>query len=538
MKKIGKISLLMGCLLVFTECDKQLDLTPLGQLDDTTFYQTEQDFEAASLSPYSTLLNFYYDQSGLGWYQVMLYPSDEVINGNAPNDRVDFNWNSNESQFNYIWQESYKGIQRANVILEKLPEATQFTNENRKKQFEGEAKFIRAYFHFLLALNFGNPPVSMSAINRFEDATKPLSTPGQIWDVVIEDLTFAKQNLPITWNAANLGRATSGAAAGMLGRVLLYRAQWDNNNALYARAIEELNAVVTSGRYSLMPNFSDNFDITKENNAESLFEIQFTRGDFNTWLPTDFGAAANENVGHAGSNRAIVWRAACGTGNICAPGANSFGYGSMHVTVPLQNAFEPGDPRIKDTFYRPGDPYLNPDRNTTAFPGAYIPYNPLWSPTGATPSKYLRVGSQERESFPPNYDLNNDRILRYADVLLMLAEARLLGNSDIAGAAALINQVRRRADPTGAILPERPAGATKDQMFQWLMHERKVELALEGHRYNDLVRWHRAGLINIKTDVDFGRQAANSGWGPRHLLKPIPQRELDLNDMLQQNTGY
>lgn len=528
MKNIGKISFLMLCLLVFTDCEKKLDLTPLGQLDDTTFYQTEKDFEAASLSAYSTLLNFYYDQSGLGWYQGILYPSDEVINGNAPNDQVDFNWNANNGQFYYIWEQSYKGIQRANVIIDRLALANKFTNETRKKQFEGEAKFMRAYFHFLLATNFGNAPVSASAVSGFEEANKPPSAPGEIWDLVIADLTYAKQNLPPTWNNANTGRVTSGAAAGMLGKVLLYRAQWEKNNALYTRAIEELNSVVTSGRYALMPNFSDNFDITKENNRESLFEIQFSRGDFNTWLPTDFGAAANENVGHAGSARSVVWRPGCGPGNICAPGANSYGYGNMHVTEPLQKAFEPGDPRIRDTYYRAGDPYF--EKGT--------PYNPLWSPTGATPSKYLRLNNQKSTDFPPNYDLNNDRILRYADVLLMLAEARLLGSSDVAGAAALINQVRRRADPTGNILPDRSASATRDQMLRWLMHERRVELALEGHRYSDLVRWHRAGLINIKTDINFGRQAANSGWDPKHLLKPIPQRELDLNDLLKQNPGY
>jgi hypothetical protein len=75
-------------------------------------------------------------------------------------------------------------------------------------------------------------------------------------------------------------------------------------------------------------------------------------------------------------------------------------------------------------------------------------------------------------------------------------------------------------------------------MFKFLMQERRVELALEGHRYNDLVRWHRAGLINIKTDINFGRTAANNNWDPKHLLKPVPQRELDLNSTLVQNPGY
>jgi hypothetical protein len=197
----------------------------------------------------------------------------------------------------------------------------------------------------------------------------------------------------------------------------------------------------------------------------------------------------------------------------------------VHITPSLQNAFEPNDPRIANTFWRAGDDFLGE------------PYNPAWSVTGSTPAKYVRqnlVGF----TFPLNIEENNDRIIRYSDVLLMLAEAELLGNNNITKAASLINQVRRRADPTGLILADRPAGVDKNQMFQWLMQERRVELALEGNRYNDLVRWHRAGLINIKRDVNFGRTPANQNWSEKHLLKPIPQRELDLNANLQQNPGY
>ncbi|RDV15039.1 RagB/SusD family nutrient uptake outer membrane protein [Pontibacter diazotrophicus] len=526
MKRISKISLVMLCMLEFTACEKQLELSPLGQLDDTTFYQTESDFEAASLSAYSTLINFYFDQSGSIWDEVMLYPSDEVARGQNPNDRNDFNWNANDAQFFNLWRESYKGIQRANVIIDALPKASNFEDEERKVQFEAEAKFVRAYLHFLLATNFGNAPVSMASISTLEGANKPMSDPGEIWDVVISDLKFAQENLPATWESTNTGRVTSGAATAMLGKVYLYRAQWDNNTALYADAVRELSAVVNSGQYSLVPTFSDNFDISKENNVESLFEIQFSRGDFNTWLPVDFGAAANENIGFAGTNRSVVWRPACGPTGLCAPKANGHGYGNMHVLEPLRNAFEPGDPRIQDTYYRAGDPYFDE------------PYNPLWSFSGATPSKYVRLSDVTEESSPPNFDLNNQRVIRYADVLLMLAEAILLGNNDVAGAAALINQVRRRADPTGTILPDHPADVSQDQMFDWLMHERRVELALEGYRYSDLVRWHRADLIDIKTDVDFGSEAANQAWNERHLLKPIPQRDLDLNEALRQNDGY
>jgi hypothetical protein len=523
MKKFNVLLFIMLC-LSFTECDKQLDLAQLGQLDERTYYQTEKDFEAASYSPYSALLNLYYSQDGLGWYNGILYPDDDIVPANnAPNNKEDFIWTPSDGDFGFLWQTFYTGIQRANVIIAKLPEAKGFAVEANKLKFEGEAKFLRAYFHFLLAINFGNAPVSDSFIGTIEETRKPNSKPGEIWDLIISDLKFAQANLPQSYGAEGLGRATSGSATALLGKVYLYRAQWDNNAVLYANAVAELSSL--QGKYSLISTYGDNFNVNSENNPESIFEIQFTRGDFNTWLPTDFALYEDQNIGHAGTCRSVVWRPSCFNGN-CAPGATSSGYGNMHITLPLQNEFEPNDPRRPETIYKNGDPFI----------GA-VNFSAAWSVTGSTPAKYIKQDDLS-DKFPPNYSLDNDRIIRYSDVLLMLAEAKLLGNNDVAGAAALINQVRRRADPGGLILPDRATSSTKTQMFKFLMHERRIELALEGHRYFDLVRWHRAGLINIKTDVDFGRGAANSNWSEKNLIKPIPQRELDLDKNLHQNPEY
>jgi hypothetical protein len=523
MKKLFSLLLVIFC-LTFTQCDKQLDLTQLGQIDETTYYQTEQDFEAASFSPYSTLLNLYYEQSGLGWYQAVLYPDDDVMpERNATNNQEDFVWTPTNDHFYYLWQTFYKGIQRANVILAKLPDAKGFTDESRKVEFEAEAKFLRAYFHFMLAINFGNAPVSDKFIGTIEDSRKSNSQPGEIWDLIISDLQFAKTNLPESHPAADLGRVTSGSAIGLLGRIYLYRAQWENNDAYYDNAIIELSSLV--GKYSLIANYGNNFSINAENNAESLFEIQFSRGDFNTWLPTDFALYEDQNIGHAGSGRSVFQRPACDQGN-CAPGGTSAGYGNVHVTQPLQDEFEANDPRRIETIYLDGDPFIGATN-----------FSSLWSVSGSTPSKYIRQDDLT-DKFPPNYTLNNERIIRYSDVLLMLAEARLLGNGDVAGAATLINQVRRRADPGATFLPDRSGAVSVDQMFDFLMHERRIELAFEGHRYFDLVRWHRAGLINIANDIDFGRGAANNNWSTKNLIKPIPQRELDLNQNLRQNSEY
>ncbi|EAZ82478.1 RagB/SusD family nutrient uptake outer membrane protein [Algoriphagus machipongonensis] len=494
-------------------CENKLDLQPLGELNSETFYKTFEDFEAASLSPYSTILNLFYEQNGRGFYNGIEYPSDDSRHGGQGiNSNNDFNWLPNNGDFGWIFSESYKGVMRSNVILNSLP-SSELSDED-KSRFEAEAKFIRSYFYFILATNWGSPPLISELITTIADSQVGNSQPGEVLDLVEADLTFAKENLPSSWSGTDVGRATSGAAQAFLGKVYLYRQK-------YSLAATELNAVINSGTYSLQDNFGDNFSESLENNSESIFEIQFTRGDFNPWLPTDQGLAGNENIGHAGTGRTIVFRASCFLGN-CAPGANGQGYGRMHVTEDLQNEFEENDPRIPFTFYREGDDYFG------------TPYSPTWSITGATPSKYLLDYVAYAQ---PNAGSNNERVIRLADVYLMAAEAELLGNNNVQQAMDYVNMVRRRADPTGEILQERSGSSSLDEAMEFIMHERRVELAFEGHRYADLVRWHQAGVINIPQDVDFG-DPANENWSETNLLKPYPQRELDLISSLVQNPGY
>lgn len=527
MKKILlKSTLFLFFVFTFIQCNKQLELRPFGELTEDTFFQTEADFESASLAPYATLLSYYYEQMGGEWYQPVLYPDDDVtVRSNETNNIEDFNWLPDNGNFRRLWEISYRGVARANVVIEQLPKASRFADASKKTRYEAEAKFMRAYFNFILAINWGTPPLLLNTVKTLEEAKIPNSKPGEIWDLIVSDLTFAKANLQATYNAANTGRATTGAASGLLGRVLLYRAQWENKPELYTAADAEFTSVINSGTYSLMPAFGDNFDVSKENNRESLFEVQFAYGRDNNWFP-------NEDGGGSGTGRYIMWRTAGEQGNN-APGANADGYGFVHVVKPLQDAFELGDPRRKETIFMQGDPWPTPTGPHT--------FRSAWSITGSTPSKYIlrdRSGA-EVTGWQLNYTVNNERVLRYADILLMSAEAKILGSSpNLAAAAALINQVRRRADPGGTILPDVSPALNKTEMFRALMHERRVELALESHRYNDLVRWHRANLINIKTDIDFGRPPANANWTPRNLLKPIPLRDLDLNKNLTQNPGY
>jgi len=523
---------LTGFVLLLTKCDV-LDTQPLGTLTDQTFYQTERDFEAATLAPYSSMLNLTYDQNGRGWWNGFLRPDDDV-QFRDPNENHDvFNWTATSDDFGWVWSQSYKGITRANVVLDQLPKATGFSDEGNKPRYEAEAKFMRAYWFFLLARNWGNVPILTSVPTTVEATLVGNSAPGEVWDLIESDLDFAIQNLPPDYGGER-GRATRWTALALLGKVELYRAQWFNEPAKYQEAIEHLGQAA-GGPFMLMPDYGDNFREATENNAESLFEVQATAGDnINAWGTTDGEVSGTGAAGHAWT---IYVSASCfyGTGGECAPQAWGHGYGQIDITSSLQAEFEDGDPRKFYTMYSQGEDYGGTE------------YSSSWSRTGATPSKLNRPFVPDR--FPNNLSTNNLRIIRLADVLLMLAEARLLGAGDVAGAAELVNRVRARARqtytilngavPPEGVLPDVPAaGSPEDWFREHLMHERRVELALEVHRYDDLVRWHRAGLIDIKTDVEFGFPESNANWSETHLLKPIPQRELDINPNITQNPGY
>ncbi len=398
---------------------------------------------------------------------------------------------------------------------------------------------MRAWWYFLLARNWGEVPILTSVPTTVAATLVGNSQPGEVWDLIESDLEFAATNLPPNYGAEK-GRATRYTALALLGKVELYRAQWFNQPAKYQEAIQHLTAAA-AGPFSLMPDYGDNFREESENNAESLFEVQDTKGDnINAWGVTDQGGAA----GHAWT---IYVSPSCfyGNGGGCAPKAWGHGYGQIDITPSLDSAFEAGDPRKFYTMYSTGEDYggVPYQMRTDTTP----PQPLLWSRTGHTAAKYDRPFDPNR--FPNNLSTNNLRLIRLADVLLLLAEATLLGNSDVAGAEALINQVRARARqtytivngtaPPPTVLADVPAGVPSDSLMKLLMHERRVELALEdAYRYDDLVRWHRAGLITLPNDVTFGFPESNANWQPRNLLKPVPQRELDVNPNLKQNTGY
>lgn len=551
----------IACVALLTQCETTLDTQPFGSLNTGTYYKSAKDFESATIGAYSTLQNLTYSGRDASIFRNGLLPDDDTRSPGTNQDN-DFTWNSSNASIGYIWNVSYRAVLRANLILQQLDQTDQLTDA-QKARYAGEAKFIRAYFNFILARYFGTPPVITEVATTIEETRPGNSQPGEIWDLMESDLEDAITGL--AGLKLENGRASEWAARALLGKIELYRAQWFNNPAKYQEAATHLQEVVSSGQFSLVP-YEDNFKYTTENNAESIFELQASFGtDINGW------AAVDENGGGAssGSGRPLATGAG-GYNGVNAPGGFDWGDGGIIVTTSLVDEFEDGDPRAYFTFYSTGEQYGHACGNNPA------PYNyrwscsgdnvvvggqSNWSVTGYTPAKYIRPYENYAGGGMLNQSVsqNNERLIRYADVLLMLAEAKLLGSNDVAGAAALVNEVRARARAAydraygsqsadaalyagmakpADLLPDRPSTASVSQMFEWIMHERRVELALEITRYDDLVRWLRAGLIQ-RADIDFGDPTANSLFDPsKNLLRPIPLGELDLDKNLTQNPGY
>ncbi len=374
MKKMLALAVAVGVPLL-ASCKGWLDTQPLGSLTDQSFYQTEKDFDAATLGPYTTILNLTYDQFGRGWWNAFLMPDDNVEFRDPGNGADIFNWTSTNGDIAWVWQQGYTGVMRSNVILDKLPVAKNFSSDANKPRYEAEAKFMRAWWYFLLARNWGNVPI-YTKVPTAIDQTKPGNSPdGEVWDLMESDLDFAAKNLPANYGSEK-GRANKYSALALLGKVQLYRAQWFNLPAKYQAAITNLTAAM-AGPFSLTPNYADNFDENKENNSESLFEVQDTKGDnVNAWGTSDTGYGA---AGHAWT---IYVSPSCfyGPGGGCAPKAWGEGYGQIDITPGLINEFEPNDPRMYVTMYSTGEDYGGTVYNSGG----------PWSRTGHTPAKYNR----------------------------------------------------------------------------------------------------------------------------------------------------
>ncbi|QNK63662.1 RagB/SusD family nutrient uptake outer membrane protein [Pedobacter sp. PAMC26386] len=485
--------------LSISGCKKSfLDQTPEASLPGVNFYRTEADIKQAVSGAYSSIS----DMGRVSYWLFGEMRSDNTTNQYNPSDRgfeqrefIDqFLVGATAEPLQLYWQQNYTGILRCNEILIRIDEVPM--SAELKNQYKGEALFLRAFHYFNLVRQFGGVPLRLTPSQSPADArSKGRAAPEEVYAQVIIDLNTAAQNLPAKYSSAEIGRATQGAALSLLAKV--YMTQKKFNEALTVlRKVQSLG-------YSLVSVYGDIFLPSNKNNSESVFEIQY--------LGSQPGLSSNFLYQFAPwSSGSIV------TGD---PGTTLGGGNGWNIpTQDMIDAYEAGDLR-KDASLAEG---------YTDITGEFvkIPY-----------VKKYNHGIIERGRTNDNFP-----VIRYADVLLMIAEC-LNEQGFIAGGEpfVLLNQIRTRAG-----LPVKTPGnaiaalsVDNQQAFRdAILQERRVELAFENHRWYDLVRSGKAvavmtahGQYEIahKTTIPAGSYLLNTN----KLLLPIPQKDVNLDNLTQ-----
>lgn len=490
----GRYNLLIILLaLTPVACEDFLVKPPQGSLTQTSFPTTAQDALLATNAVYNTLRDPNFNS---GLFPILDIMSDDTNKGSNPDDQIAtigpfdrFAHVKTEGTLLRWWNTLYKAVRRANVVIEKVPAITM--NEALKNRYIGEARFLRAFFYFDLVRAWGGVPKLTSVAPQ----PLPRSTVDEIYDLIIEDLLFAINALPKKseyTSAADLGRATKGAAHALLAKVYLFRG---NFNEAATHALE----VINSGEYDLENDFDNANGVNGEMGIESVFEV------------ASLGQEGIENGGNQYGNVQGV------------RGTPNRGWGFNRPTKNLRDDFEAGDPRLESTVIFLGEVLdgvtivgdgTTPDVSTDSHGQEEIEcYNQkVWTPGNTV---------------PPSFN-HNRRFIRYADVLLIAAEA-LNEIDNQAQALVHLNRVRQRAREGNPVILPDVTETNKNLLRDIILHERRVELALEGHRFWDLVRTNRATTV-----------LGPLGFVPgKHELLPIPQTEIDLSQgLLQQNPGW
>jgi starch-binding outer membrane protein, SusD/RagB family len=518
MKKI--MTLIIATSFVINSCNN-LDLVPLDKLPSNAYYKTAAEFDGAMFAAYSTIQDFWgtstetLGEFGEYWKITVTITDDmkaEPGSDNESKNADNLNINAGDKPFAAIYTQIYEGIYRCNTVLEQLALENDLTPAE-KARFEGEAKFLRAFFHFEAVKLFGTPPLvlvtpkSLAEMNAFTNATKD-----QLFTQILADFGTAFTNLPTAWDSGNTGRATKWAARAFVGKVNV----WKNDMPAAVTAFAD---VIANGPYSLIDtnnparDLEDVFALDNENNSESIFEIQFggPHSDDNIWVFDDTHSESFK--ASQGTGRSWFWDA----GNFsAAEGAPGGKLGFWMPTADLVNAFEANDERKNAFVYKPGDMYY-------VWNGGVVerPYNPAWSSTGFTVKKYGGRRNVVSGAFSGNGqgNFNNERIFRFAELKLLYAEALLATNPALA--TTQVNDLRNRAG-----LPNLPGPATLAD----IQKEKRVELCFEPHRWFDIVRW------------DIGATVFGAAWNAKFRVFPFPQTEIDRTKgfavKITQNAGY
>ena len=470
--------------LVTLACEQKLDLVPVTNLTDATYFKTADDAKAALGACYAAL-GAPIEQS------VDMTTTDDAIpflTGSADRPLL---WRYNIVPTNTLigaYAGAYTGINRSNIVISRLPGISM--DESLKKRYIAEAKCLRAIQYFNLVRLYGDVPVVTAETTSLNGLAVTRDPVDKVYELIEADLKEAETALPKTYPASESGRMTQGAAKGMLTKVYLTRAGATQSSPYWAQAAAKAKEVIDLGVHDLYASFADAFALTARGGKENIIEVQ------------NLTDVKGHNLGR-------------GFGVRSAPIYPAGGAGIARPTASLFNAYASTDQRKAVTFLTS---YVFNGITTNLSisdpdPTKAVAFQKLWDKTAKT-------NGGEGTSIP---------ILRYADVLLMYAEAlNEVGNGPTADAYAALNKVRTRAGLTAL------SGLSYAQFKDAVLLERRLELVFEGHRRFDLVRTGRL-LDAVKAETSFNRNPTIQSF---HVLLPIPQTDRDANPNLTQNPGY
>jgi hypothetical protein len=525
MKKIYSI---LFCTALLSSCSKDLlNTLPKDRYAEEVYWTSEKNATAALNGCYAVL-----KEDGLfGGTATPLW--EETATPNAYNYDNSFGFNvialgtqtaspANPAEIiNNRWTDSYRGIGRVNTLLAEIDQVSMA--ETQKNQMKAEAKFLRGLFYAMLEMYYGGVPLILEKPNAATQSDLPRNTRAEVVNQVIKDFDEAAAVLPAKYAAAaDKGRATKGAALAMKARVLLFEASplvnTTNDVNKWIAAAAASKAVIDlapQAGYGLFPNYRGMLLPANENNQEVIFDVQFK-------APEQTGNSFDLIVRQFNTNaplRDLI-------------DAYYMKDGLPITQSPLYNPAKPyenREPRFYQSIVFPGDVYLG---------SAVTPTNPF-KITGYTFKKYGIYDSlPSTQLYQTGQSETNYVVIRYADILLMYAEAQ---NEALAAPDAsvydAVNKVRQRA---GLVPYDIPPGKTKVEMRDIIRRERRIELAGEGFYYLDIRRWKTAEQVMNATIYNSQNQAiVKRTFNPaRDYWWPVPQTQLDLNRALSQNDNY
>lgn len=507
---------IVSCVIALSGCS--LDEETYGKTTSRNFYSTQSEIQEALTGAYLQLRTTW-NEYALNFYFVGDCSTDDALKGSTDGDRAEvlelsnFTTSTTNGEVGRRWEILYRLIARCNEVIAHVPGAR--GDEAVLTRYMNEAKALRAFGYYELVTTFGGVPLVTVPMKPTDILKTPRASADDVWAQIVSDCKDAEA-LPAKgkYSAEEQYRVTRGFAKAMLAKTYMFRHDYEN-------AEKTLNEIVNVDKdYSLLPDYGLNWTPAYENSTESVFEIPNKLYDKNV--------ATGTNVPHFFTSRDV---------------SGYQGYGFHVPTTDLYNAFDKDDPRQTYVFTRTGDRYVG---DTEA-------QDNHQSATGFHDYK-MTVPRAEKAGYDVWMIPYNIRIIRYSDLMLLYAEA-LNENGKASEALKYLNEVRERARNTNPVDPRKdkqayvpvvtaatlpPVTETRqDALREIIWHERRVELAMEGWRRDDLMRQKRFGEVMRAYAKKYNVQKGSNFKDDRDYLLPIPQGEIDKsNNVLKQNPNY